>query len=564
MKNTILGVFGIPELHEHICHHLTPHDYVACVQVNKTFCALFLPFLWHTVNLFPSIEDTNTDHFILTSERFLGQDGRTATLRNGHLIKSFKTENPGLVAVLPATCTNLYRLCIGDRVRFGRSAGVRPSVTPDALAIMVCNPRVTRFRMDTIDGNITEFMDAVVRSFPILESLTIGLKNGQLEHLVKPGGFLDNCPPTLRKLTLSFYEESSDSDDDCVETSYGLVTLASSQHESSATSIRTLKLEGWKTFNSSPLIELVKRLPSLEALHLDHQDFDSPRYFAETLARYCPRLVHLDFFDSTCYNDKFIVLLLGASAGWKTIKAPYSVNFSPLSFKMLLDRSTATLETFVYERSGGIHETEAQQLLTRFENLQNCALDLWCSVAVMIQPPIWACTKSLVALRIVINMIPRPDIKENHNKRPLGNEPLHQGDSMEESRKLQKQMYARLGSLTRLECLTLGTDFNEYYWAGDPEGHYSNDIGVAVNGYQYECLEFTLASGLGEMAGLKNLVTLDLTRMSHRIRVPELEWMSKNWPRLETIIGLFPQGDKRDPEVEAWLKDNDRVALHVS
>ncbi|KAG0037483.1 hypothetical protein BGZ82_002438 [Podila clonocystis] len=433
MKNTILGVVGIPELHEHICYHLTPHDYVACVQVNKTFCALFLPFLWHTVNLFPSIEDTNTDHFILTSERFLSQDGRTATVRNGHLIKSFKTEDPGLVAVLPATCTNLYRLCIGDRVQFGRSTGVRPSVTPEALATMIRNPGVTRFRMDTIDGNITEFMDVVVGSFPILESLTIGLKNA---------------------------------------------------------------------------------------------------------------------------------LLLGASAGWKTIKAPYSVNISPLSFKVLLDRSTATLETFVYERSGGIRETEAQQLLTRFENLQNCALDLWCNIAVMIQPPIWTCAKSLVALRVVINMIPRPDIKENHNKRPLGNEPLHQGDSMEESRKLQKQLYARLGSLTRLECLTLGTDFNEYFWAGDPEGHYSNDIGVAVNGYQYECLEFTLASGLGEMAGLKNLVTLDLTRMSHRIRVPELKWMSKNWPRLETIIGLFPQGDTRDPEVEAWLKDNGRVALH--
>lgn len=564
MKNTILGIFGIPELHEQICHHLTPHDFVACVQVNRDFCALFLPFLWHTINLFPSLENAITDHFILTLERFLSQDGRMATTRNGHMIKSFKTEDPGLVAVLPETCTNLYRLCIGDRVLFGRSTAIRPSVTPEALAAMTRNPRVTRFRMDTIDGDITEFMDLVVRSFQILESLTIGLNDDQLVHLVKPGGFLDNCPPSLRKLTLTFYEDRSDSDDDCVETRDELINLAACQQELSTTSIRTLKLERCKTFNSAPLIQLVKHLPSLETLHLDHQAFDNPHFFAETLARYCPRLVHLNLFDSICYNDEFMIVLLGASAGWKTIKAPYSVNISPLSFKVLLERSASTLENFVYERNSGIRETEAYQLLTRFENLQTCALDLWCDADVMIQPPTWACAKSLVSLRVVINRIPRPDIKENHNKRPLGQEPLHRGDSMEESRKLQKQLYARLGTLTQLECLTLGTDYSEYHWADNQEGDYSNDIGVAVNGYQYECLDFTLESGLGEMAGLKNLVTLDLTRMSHRIRAAELEWMTTNWPRLETIIDLVPQGDTPDPEVGAWLKENGRVNLHVS
>ncbi|KAG0089509.1 hypothetical protein BGZ93_005191 [Podila epicladia] len=566
MKNTILDVFGIPELHEHICHHLTPHDFVACVQVNKTFCDLFLPLLWHTVNLVPSIEYASTDHFILTSE-FLSQIGREATAKNGHLIKSFKTKDPGSVAVFPKTCTNLYHLCIGDIgdcVRFESSTGVRSNVTPEVMAAMGRNPGVMRFRMDTIDGDITEFMDTVVRSFPILESLTIGLKVDQLIHLVNPGGFLDTCPNTLRKLTLIFHKDGSDSDDDWVETSNEFVSQVACQQNRLTTFIKTLKLKNCQSLNSFPLIELFNRLPCLETLRLDNQEFDSPRLLAETLARSCPQLAHLDFFDSSCYDDRYIALLLGASAGWKTIRAPYSISISSECFEVILDRSASTLENFVYERNYTLCETEAHQLLTRFENLQTCALDLWCDASLMIQPPTWACVKSMVSLCIVINGIPRPDIKENHNKRPLGEELLHRGDSMEDSRKLQKQVYARLGTLTQLKCLTLGTNFNEHHWADNRESGYSNDIGVVVDGYQYECLEFTLESGLGEMAGLKNLVTLDLTRMSTRIRIIELEWMIKNWPRLETIIDLFPQGDTPDPEVEAWLKNNGRADWHVS
>lgn len=553
-KNSILSVFSIPELHEHICHHLNPHDFVACVQINKTFCALFLPFLWHTVNI-PSIKDTGNDHFIHTSGRFLSHYGRAATTRNGHLIKSFKTEDPALVAVLPDSCTNLYRLCIGDRVRFERATSDRPSVTPEALAAMGRNPGVKRFRMDTIDSDISDFMDTVVRSFSILESLTIGLKDSQFEHLVKSGGFLDNCPPTLKKLTLTFYEDRPHTS---VEFSDEMVHLATQQQDCSPVPITTLKLEKCKTFSSSPLIHLVRRLASLETLHLNDQAFDAPQVFAEVLTRYCPRLVHLNLFHSSCYNDIYAMSLFSARTGWKTIKAPYSVNISPPSFRLLLDNSTSTLEHFVYERNSGIGETEAYQLLTRFENLKTCALDLWCDVAVMIQSPMWACARSLATLRIVINMIPRPDIKENHNKRPLGKEPLHQG-AMDESRRIQRQLYARFGTLTQLKYLTLGTEFNEYHWAEDREGEYSNNISVSVNGYQYECLDFTLESRLNEMAGLKKLKILDVTRMSHRIRVPELEWMTKNWPRLETIIDLFPPGDERDPEVEEWLKGTNRV-----
>lgn len=53
---------------------------------------------------------------------------------------------------------------------------------------------------------------------------------------------------------------------------------------------------------------------------------------------------------------------------------------------------------------------------------------------------------------------------------------------------------------------------------------------------------------------------LDVSRMAHRIGVPELEWMQTNWRRLETVNGLFGAWYKiLDPGVRDWLLQNDPV-----
>ena len=55
---------------------------------------------------------------------------------------------------------------------------------------------------------------------------------------------------------------------------------------------------------------------------------------------------------------------------------------------------------------------------------------------------------------------------------------------------------------------------------------------------QTECLEFSLESGLEELAGLKELEVLDVNPLAHRIGVPEVQWMVIHWPKLGAIRGL--------------------------
>ncbi|KAG0330157.1 hypothetical protein BG004_002176 [Podila humilis] len=562
MKATVEVVFGIIELHEHVCLYLNPHEFVACVQVNRSFSNLFLPFLWEVVNLFPSIESIETNHFILTSDLFLNEYGRAATLKNAHWIKTFKTEDPGLVACLPQSCTNLVRLCVGNRENFKQTSIARQSVTPEVQALIERNPGVKRFRMDNIDTEINVFMSAVAMSFPVLDSLTLGITKIQLAQIVAPGGFLDSCPSTLRKLTLTFTAMMPGVAELDTPGNVAVSSIQSAQAPPVAP-VRYLKMENFNTFANIQLIQLVRRLRNLESLHLDNQIFDKPVVlFANALAHNCPRLQHLNLFESTCHEEWILVALLKASVkGWKTIKAPHSVYLGPQSLDVLLGCSTSTLTSLTYERYNSLRANHVRHLLDQARNLETLQLDVWCSADTVIQSPAWACAQTLSTLRIIMNRIPRPDIKENHYKRHLGDEPLHHGDSMEESRKLQKRVYTRLGSLTQIEELVLGTEYDEYHWAERPEGGLTSELGVRVNGYQYECLEFTLQSGLAEMAGLKRLKRLDLTRMSHRIRVPELNWMMQHWPQLESIVDLFPPGDERDSDVVAWLKDNNRPTL---
>ncbi|KAG0331807.1 hypothetical protein BG000_010577 [Podila horticola] len=66
-------------------------------------------------------------------------------------------------------------------------------------------------------------------------------------------------------------------------------------------------------------------------------------------------------------------------------------------------------------------------------------------------------------------------------------------------------------------------------------------------------LEMTLQSGLDELATLKKLRHLYVEYINHWIGVPELEWMSNNWPQLDFICGLFKNGQNCDPAVIEWL-----------
>ncbi|KAG0344744.1 hypothetical protein BG004_004206, partial [Podila humilis] len=167
----------------------------------------------------------------------------------------------------------------------------------------------------------------------------------------------------------------------------------------------------------------------------------------------------------------------------------------------------------------------------------------------------WVC-KSLVYLEVQLINIPRPDVNTGHDGRPLGDKPRR--GTIEWSHQIQGLVYHRLAELKDLIHLKLGHCPLEPQ-PGDPlmldsEGR----LRPVDTEFQLNCLEMSLASGLGLLAGLTQMKVLDLTRMAHRVGVPELEWMQKHWVQLERVSGLFDDWyPALEPGVRDWIVDND-------
>ncbi|KAG0018242.1 hypothetical protein BGZ81_010328 [Podila clonocystis] len=169
----------------------------------------------------------------------------------------------------------------------------------------------------------------------------------------------------------------------------------------------------------------------------------------------------------------------------------------------------------------------------------------------------WQCAQTLQILELEIAHVPRPDIVVGHYHQSLEAHPDHMG-TMEESRATQRRIYRRLGQLTQLQELCLGWTLLLPHWTyRDFNGN--GEVGqgprqVIDRSFQLACLEMNLASGLEELAEMKELTVLDVSRMAHRIDISSLEWMQCQWPKLKHIYGLYHPGFEGQPGVQAWVE----------
>ncbi|KAF9548781.1 hypothetical protein EC957_005715 [Mortierella hygrophila] len=156
----------------------------------------------------------------------------------------------------------------------------------------------------------------------------------------------------------------------------------------------------------------------------------------------------------------------------------------------------------------------------------------------------WACTW-ITVLSIQIGGIPRPDVEfDALGKRIEAGTPLHSG-TLEESRIIQRKVYAQLGVLVSLQHLALGNSPNSCSFivdTGEQGPIYYNPL------FQTNCLEMSLESGLGLLGGLTVLQSLDVSSMAHTIGEDELRWMESRWHSMRELIGLDQE------EIDAiWL-----------
>ncbi|KAF9345650.1 hypothetical protein BGX26_002905 [Mortierella sp. AD094] len=315
------------------------------------------------------------------------------------------------------------------------------------------------------------------------------------------------------------------------------------------------------------LVTLLKLSPHLTSFEL-HSDTWSPilndgnyQPIADALSKRCLSIQELGLSCSETISDEnFASLIKASTSGWRKLNIQGYEAFGSLSSAVLVQHAY-TLRSLDAVYCGGFVSRDIQTLLSNSPHLRRfwtltegetiSPSDAELNAADIGQSE-WVCT-SLEIFGVVINGIPRPDITIYQDGTPfIGRAPVM---TLEQGRALQSTVHRHLGSLTALKELHLGHDDRD--WGNESRFEFNAQermIYQDVN-YQYECLEMTLETGLGLLSELKQLEVLDVTRMSHRIGVAEVQWMSENWPRLRMVSGLLYEGEPV-PECVTWLHEN--------
>ncbi|KAK3840271.1 MAG: hypothetical protein JOS17DRAFT_726621 [Linnemannia elongata] len=184
--------------------------------------------------------------------------------------------------------------------------------------------------------------------------------------------------------------------------------------------------------------------------------------------------------------------------------------------------------------------------------LQGCpklkVLDLWQSQvrtkALLASPP-WVCEK-LETLRCAITGVSRftqQDMKAlsdlymsgSHKNVFLTKQVRNALKMNRETMGQQQRILERLANLTHLKVLELAIRRPKNY------GRRPEEDPLYVEQYS-DTLGLSLASGLGQLAALKDLEMFGFEGCNHEIDKPELDWMVKSWPRLRAMRGLQQTG----------------------
>ncbi|KAF9557594.1 hypothetical protein EC968_007542 [Mortierella alpina] len=541
------------EIFEMITSNLSTKDLAHCVRVNHAWSDLFLPQLWKTIEIRNRVE-YNT---------FNTHDTLKALLRNCHFIQTLHTCNIKWIWALVSMTTRCRNLKSLTLVR-----------DPNALSV---SSELVTFPPRELDASFARQAICVSSALPILLK-----QNRRLQH-VKIEGFIFH--PTIGCRTLdyilkslptqsldrleikckSFLTPKSPSDDiDSAVFQDG--EEGDAQEDDRPFALRELTLSG-RFERTDALFAFLERCPRLESLILRSVSDVSLDQLSTVLQRHCPLLSRLTWEVENCNeSDADIANLLdssssdpsdtdgGGGGGWKSLQLPFMKNFGPLSAQVL-QRHASTLTQVSAYGWGSFTSPDIQALLCSTPRLQNLNGDLGTHatsdgrVAEMVlhaQDPMhsrtsWAGTSSLRHLRLVINGIHRPDVKCDHTGRPFLR-PLPVIPNPTSCLQLQETVCRQLGAMTQLRKLVLGRpDIHGVVVLDEQLVRLHPTLGVLVREFQYQCLELSLDSGLSLMSELKEMRILDVTRMAHRIGVAELEWMHVNWPKLETIEGLFSQ-----------------------
>ncbi|KAF9371903.1 hypothetical protein CPC16_002775 [Podila verticillata] len=539
--------------------HLT-----VCACVNKEFCKTVSPLLWKTINITENYKLKQ----LLTAERRQGLVKNAECIRELHLIHEDmfnlfvpRPHESSTDAALDPTntsfsqpfvmCTNLLRLVVSvyQERHTTYDPGYfwiynQPSSTPHMeagiMTLVEQNPRLESIEM------LNETCPTVVlaiahRDTPFLHELEFAtnMSRQSLKYL------LDYLPQQITKLSLTgIHGEGPPLGNKAVKANHAPI-----QHAV----LRYLQLYGeLDGLEEDILLPFLNTCSCLTTFKVSDIGCFSVKNICEKLAQlgaYLKRLNGKQLFpDSKVYaNEGGEMALESNTAEIIAMNSRLKVidfTYCPLIIGRLtaaaILRSAEYLQCIILPCHSRISAKDVHVLLSHCKSLEvfrfykcsylcgSLVVTLSASEFLSVE---WA-SLSLWHFGCAFR-VPRPDdhVPANHQDCSW-NSP-----TIEQSHKIQRQVYRHIAQQTNLVNMDLGTLVN----CQDPERLWYS-------------LEMTLESGLDELACLKKLKNLTLHNMNHRIGTKELDWMVKNWPHLSHIHGFYEEDEDLPKDIERWLR----------
>ncbi|KAF9538297.1 hypothetical protein EC957_006946 [Mortierella hygrophila] len=539
-------------------------DYVSCVRVNKEWYTLFTPLLWRDIRV---VDET-------INERFKTIEARRALVRNAQHLRTVETTDPALVyclgSCMPPTI-NLQSLTI--RFKNHPVSTVTELVISDNIVLKPgqFTGDETRETMDI--RRCAEEVIRLVHNNSDLQYLSLDV--GCFRYKDGKEGFPDLVVtiPTakLEKLELSFLQSIPfDRDINSInDVELDMKQYHLTKHAPFLALKEVVITGGSQNFiDPNPLFFLI-RCPNMETLRLHRLDDKALQTIPLFVGLACHKLVNLEWRKSVYDDEDVIVRLIRLTKlGWKELRLPDMPMFGTDALEAVMEHAE-TLEVFRFESSDvdEIQENAFLDLLCSARNLRRLEgiVDrqrkrFTTEVMVHAQAAYlehfnggrdrsWVLGPSMKHLQLRIEGVPRPDVVCRLN----GSELMFQQTGLDPTLRfdVQRWIYAQLGRMTGLEVLILGLQdlsIGTMKFAGvdssmDLVAMEEAALLHGIRMFNYQSLEFSLESGLSLLAGLKELRVLDVRSTAHYIGIAELEWMQRNWPKLETIIGL--ESDRR-------------------
>lgn len=457
----------------------------------------------------------------------------------------------------------------------------KPTRLAHLLHLLHRNPHLEHFVM----YDFPSFHESAVRAvlserLPNLQSLDMcspasGMISSRLFALL-----LEGLSPRVEKLLLTIRHLAEDlvlePNDPRARLQYGPEEPTPEEQAQDTTTqdygIKTLAIYGDLSQHgvTRALLPFLRHCHQLESLTMREYFWATQPQYVEALRAHCPRLQHLCVFLGDACDREIEATLRASTAGWKMLELSYAAGFGPLSSAAIVQDHAATLTTLNIEGCGQFKSALLQRLLetapnlTRLEavsesNVSN-TIDPWLEAQDVATGLNWVCL-GLERFRLKIR-VPRPEIfvtvRYGGGNGGMFNR-MEQEVTQAECNRLQEAVYHQLGRLVQLKQLWLGNDSDQDYSDGrEYNVHVADEKSekslIADSRFQADCLEMTLASGLDTLVTLKELESVDISRMACFLELDDVKWMTLAWPKLKALVGLQADEDGWNHENERWLR----------